>query len=149
MTISIQHLTGEYAAEMASLHEAAFHTGWSEQDFLENIDNDHDDVLGVLDEKKLQGFILVRTQAVQAEILTIAVGPLQRKKGMAQKLLKAGERAVSARGADVMFLEVGEDNPAAISLYEKTGYKRCGTRKGYYRREKGRVDALLFQKKLE
>lgn len=42
-----------------------------------------------------------------------------------------------------MRLEVREDNPRAVSLYEKNGYKAIGTRPDYYA---DGMDALRFEK---
>ena len=44
-----------------------------------------------------------------------------------------------------MHLEVRADNSAAISLYERAGYRRSGERADYY--EDG-ASALLFARKL-
>ena len=138
----------QYASDLARLHSEAFETGWSEDEFQAHIRNPFDDVVGIIEDGHILGFVVVRTQADQSEILTIVVDPQHRGDGKAKSLLNAAETAVRARGADIMFLEVAADNVAAQALYHGAGYRRCGTRKGYYRRQMGRVDALLFQKRL-
>jgi ribosomal-protein-alanine N-acetyltransferase len=53
-------------------------------------------------------------------------------------------------GARTIFLEVGTDNPAAQSLYEKSGYTLVGRRPDYYLRDDGkRVAALLLRLTLD
>jgi len=47
-----------------------------------------------------------------------------------------------------MFLEVAEDNEAAIHLYRSLGFQPIGRRPAYYRRADGRVAAITFSKKL-
>ena len=45
-----------------------------------------------------------------------------------------------------IFLEVGEDNPAAIALYRAAGFGQVGRRPGYYRRkDTGRIAALIMR----
>jgi ribosomal-protein-alanine N-acetyltransferase len=45
-----------------------------------------------------------------------------------------------------VFLEVGQDNPAALTLYDRLGFKRVGLRRDYYtRRDGARVDAVLMR----
>ena len=136
-----------YAPQMAALHKDGFAKGWPEGDFSAHIENPLDDVLGYFDKDILGGFIIMRTGDDQAEILTIVVGKARRRDSLGVQLLRAGEQASTARGADIIFLEVAKDNPAALTLYRQAGYQPCGVRPRYYRRPRGRVDALLFQKR--
>ena len=78
------------------------------------------------------GFILARVAGGEAEILTLAVRPSARGKGLGRGLLRAAAKEAALRGADEMFLEVGADNPAALALYAGQGFVRAGQRKGYY-----------------
>jgi ribosomal-protein-alanine N-acetyltransferase len=50
------------------------------------------------------------------------------------------------RGAHSLFLEVGADNPAALALYERIGFRPVGRRVAYYSRG-GRVavDAIVMR----
>lgn len=89
--------------------------------------------------------VLFRADSPAARLYSIAVDPAARGGGLGLALLRAGERAASARGADEMRLEVREDNAAAIALYEREGYERFGRRDGYY--EDG-ADALRFRRRL-
>lgn len=97
----------------------------------------------------LSAFIILRYGGQQAEILTLVTSPLQRHKGLARALLVASESAILTEGGDIIFLEVAEDNKAAISLYSTSGYEQFGRRPAYYRRDKGRVAALTFRKRLD
>ena len=135
-----------FAAQMEVLHKDGFPSGWPKDDFSAHIENPLDDVLGYFDGGILHGFIIMRTQDDQAEILTVIVDKERRRDSLGVQLLSAGEQASTARGADIIFLEVAKDNPAAINLYKQAGYQPCGVRPRYYRRKHGRVDALLFQK---
>ena len=83
------------------------------------------------------------------DILTICIGKKYRKKGAGKLLLGAGETEIIKRGADIVFLDVAEDNPGAIALYRNAGYVQHGRRSGYYRRPGARIGALLFQKRLK
>ena len=89
--------------------------------------------------------VLFRRDSRAARLYSIAVDPAARGGGIGLALLRAGERAARARGADEMRLEVRADNAAAIALYEREGYRRFGRRDGYY--EDG-ADALRFRRRL-
>ena len=78
------------------------------------------------------GFVLARAVADEAEILTLAVHPYTRGKGLGRALLQATISKVRSMGAKSVFLEVGVENPAARALYARLGFTKVGARKGYY-----------------
>jgi [ribosomal protein S18]-alanine N-acetyltransferase len=92
------------------------------------------------------GFAVCRTVADEAELLTIAVSPGARRRGAGGALLRAVIDLARARNACRLFLEVGDDNPAARILYERTGFETVGRRVAYYRRgDRPAADALLMR----
>lgn len=91
------------------------------------------------------GFILARAAADEAEILTLAVRPEARRRGVARRLLQAALAEARARGAATMFLEVSVANAAARALYAAAGFAEVGRRRRYY--EDG-SDALVLSRPL-
>ena len=142
--MSLRALDLQDAQDMAKLHNLSFETAWPEADMVSHLESDI--CLGI--DKPLTGFIIIRSVADQAEILTLAVHPDHRRTGLARQLVSAGELKASEAGADIMFLEVAEDNPRAIALYRSSAYQQISRRPGYYRRQHGRVGALIFRKDL-
>lgn len=81
----------------------------------------------------LLGFAMLRVAGGEAEILTLAVHPRHRRRGVARRLLDATATAAAViGGATALFLEVAEDNRAARALYRGAGFRRVGRRRGYY-----------------
>ena len=78
------------------------------------------------------GFVLARVAGDEAEILTLAVAPPARGRGLGRALLQAVIRRAAEMGAASLFLEVGADNPAALALYAGLGFTKVGMRKAYY-----------------
>ena len=78
-----------------------------------------------------------------ARLYSIAVDDVARGRGIAKALLHAVERGALARGCVRVRLEVRQDNPGAIHLYEKLGYRRFGAIDGFY--EDG-ADAWRYEK---
>lgn len=78
------------------------------------------------------GFALVRVQAPEAEILTLAVRPTMQGQGVGRLLLGALMAEAAQRGATEIFLEVAEPNAAARALYAAVGAKQVGCRPRYY-----------------
>lgn len=131
---------------LADIHAAAFHeTGrWTADEIAALLA-----MSGALLVTEPGGFLLGRTAVDEAEILTVAVHPDARRKGIAQRLLAAFESAAAQAGAEAAFLEVAADNLAARALYETAGYAQVGQRKGYYRRpDVPAADALVLRKDL-
>ena len=147
-TSKIEKLPTEYAEQMANLHALGFAPAWPVKDFIAHCESEFDDVRGVMVADRLVGFVVLRAQQDQAEVLTIIVDPKKRGLGLGASLLEGAERAAQQNGVEIVFLDVAKDNLAAISMYRNAGYVQCGVRAGYYRRVGGRVDALLFQKHL-
>ena len=122
----------------AQLHAESFvplgERAWTRQDLAELVASPG--VAGLL----LQvdghdaGLAVCRVAADEAELLTIAVRPAHRRKGLARHLLVAVIDHVRSAGARTLFLEVGVDNPAARSLYEAQGFCAVGERRAYYQR---------------
>jgi len=85
---------------------------------------------------EIVGFAIGRIDAARGRqyghILTIEALPSHRRKGIAEKLLTDLETLFKQKGAKESRLEVREDNTAAISLYQKLGYKRVGKLERYY-----------------
>ena len=90
-----------------------------------------------------------RIQYEQSDIITLAVRPEWRRKGIARTLLDEILRSVREKGAKSLFLDVEEGNRAAIALYEAAGFHQIGRRKLYYRQKDGSyTDALVMSRKL-
>jgi len=92
------------------------------------------------------GFILVRAAADESEVLTLAVVPAARRRGIATALVLAAAQRAAEVGAGVIFLEVSTANLPAISLYKRLGFAAVGCRKAYYAGAHGvREDALVLR----
>lgn len=132
---------------LATLHARAFVTPapWEAASFAGFLT----DPLAFLLEEADAGFLLGRAAAGEAELLTIAVAPEARRRGLGRKLVARFLYQAQLRGADRAFLEVASDNPAAIALYDSSGFQRAGLRRGYYLSPRGqRIDALIMARDL-
>jgi ribosomal-protein-alanine N-acetyltransferase len=98
---------------------------------------------------KLRGFALSRVAADEAEVLTIAVDPGQRRAGVGRDLLRAHMAAVARAGATALFLEVDEGNAAALALYARERFVKVGERRAYYKKPNGEpATAWVMRRKL-
>lgn len=133
-------------AALARIHSAAFRVPrpWSVGEFAALLDEP-----GVFLVARTTGFALIRVVADEAELLTLAVLPRARLRGLGRALLAAAEARAAAAGAARIFLEVAEDNAPARALYVAAGYAAAGRRPGYFVLPGGEsVDALVLHRAL-
>lgn len=91
------------------------------------------------------GFLVLRTAADEAEVLTVAVHPRQRGRGVGKKLLEDGMFRLYSDRCASLFLEVDASNEAALLLYKGLGFRKVGERKAYYRAGDGDGTALVMR----
>jgi [ribosomal protein S18]-alanine N-acetyltransferase len=137
------------AAMLAALHAGAFARGWGESEFerllAESAVTAHVARAG---ERGPIGFLLSRSAGDEAEILTVAVAPAERGRGIARALLARHLGRLAARGIRRVFLEVDDANRAALRLYARAGFREVGRRQGYYQRPQGAGTALTLRRDL-
>ena len=83
------------------------------------------------------GLLITQCLGEDAEILTLGVLPVQRRRGIAKALLTDFFARAGTAGAVEIMLEVAADNVAALALYRELGFEHQGTRRNYYRRTAG------------
>ena len=90
------------------------------------------------------GFSMVRAAPGEEELLLIGVKPDNRGGGIGWRLLELFADDARKRGAERIFLEMRENNPA-ISLYHSFGFNQIGRRPRYYKMPDGnRIDAITY-----
>lgn len=132
-------------AALAATHAAAFSAGeaWSEEAIVGALAGPGAVLVG-----DARAFLIGRIVADEAEILTLATHPDNRRTGLARAVLGQFESLAAEAGAAVIFLEVDAGNTPARALYAAAGYLQSGLRRGYYRRADGqRSDALVLEKR--
>lgn len=134
-------------ALLAALHAACFEERWDEAALARLLAMPGAHAL-LAEAAAPLGFVLLRTAADEAEIISIGVRPEARRRGIGRCLLQAAEAAAAAGGADRLFLEVAADNFQALGLYLALGFTEIGRRKEYYRRSQDTMDARVLAKKI-
>ncbi len=82
----------------------------------------------------------------KGHIVSVAVLPQNRRKGIGEALVKKAMKQMLLYRAKQCFLEVRVSNRPAVDLYEKLGFQVTRTIKGYY---SDGEDAHMMTKKLE
>lgn len=129
------------------IEEAAHISPWTDDIFKRCFEAGYH-FWGIDEKQELQGFVLYSLQVGECHILNICVNPPYQGKGYGEALLTHALKQAKTEGASIAFLEVRRSNARALTLYKKLGFVEVGSRKGYYPRESGREDALVFAKDL-
>jgi ribosomal protein S18 acetylase RimI-like enzyme len=97
------------------------------------------------------GFMMVSIlSGAEAEILTFCVHPNYRKLGIGNQLMRELISSLIIFKCKNCYLDVAENNIAAIRLYENFGFQITGKRQNYYKNSNGEVlSALLMTIDLE
>ena len=118
---------------VAAIERAIFPDPWSRTAFAQTLARPT--VRGfALDDRsgRLIGYGICSLAADEGEILNLAVDPAARRQGAGRQLLTAMLDWLASQGAREAFLEVRASNAPAIALYAASGFRRLGSRKGYY-----------------
>jgi len=123
---------------LATLHARAFapRPGWSASEIEALLARPGTELI-----TSMNGFLIAQVIVPEAEILTLAVAPEARRRGIAQAMVR---ELTWHPGVRRVFLEVAADNTPARALYASLGFTVTGRRRGYYARPAGAVDALLM-----
>jgi len=122
---------------LATLHQACFDDAWSAVSFHVLLTSPGVSALLKSSGTEPAGFILWRVAADEAEILSLGVSPLARRRGLARELVVAAAAAAFENGSQSLFLEVAVANKAAFALYSGLGFAQAGRRPAYYRTPEG------------
>ena len=145
----VEPATSRDAAKLAQLHGASFHGGWGEGEFESMLSERNTLVHRLRLGRKVIGFAVSRMAADEAEILSIAVAPSHRGRGLSRNLLLTHLGHLSGRGVRTVFLEVEENNQPARRLYQWAGFGVAGRRERYYQQPGGeQLNALLMRRDL-
>jgi [ribosomal protein S18]-alanine N-acetyltransferase len=137
------------AALIAALHAASFRRGWSEQEVEGLLTDRHVIAHRAMNGSAMAGFIMSRLVEDEAEILSVAVDRTRRGHGLARNLLNLHLRRLAGLSARAVFLEVEENNTAAIRLYDRAGFHEISRRANYYPSAGGKAaDALILRRDL-
>jgi ribosomal-protein-alanine N-acetyltransferase len=133
------------AAAIAALHKASFQRGWGEEEVYSLLIDKNVFAHRAMIGRVMAGFILSRLTAGEAEILSVAIAPKQRGRGLSRPLLDLNLRRLAGLGARTVFLEVDENNAPARALYRRAGFADVGRRKSYYQ---SGANALVLRRDL-
>ena len=133
---------------LARIERDSFDSPWSADEITKDVTSDDGSIyvaVALIGDERA-GYADMRIIKGESQIYNIAVAPEFRKQGIGEALLDHMVRKSEEIGLSIITLEVRAGNEAAMALYEKMGFRKVGTRPGYY--AKGSEDAVLMDKVL-
>lgn len=117
----------------------------SRRSFRWMISRAHGQLLVAQRGERLVGYALVlfHRGTSRARLYSIAIAVDARGSGLGKQLLERAEACALEHDCACLRLEVRIDNPMAIALYERNGYRRFGLIQDYYQ---DHADALRLEK---
>ena len=142
--VRIEPARAEHAPGIAQLHARLFEVAWSESTIQQMLEDTHTIAFVAQAHSGAPiGFVIGRTVADEAELLSIGVDPMWQRRGLGRLLAEALCDASVRAQARRLYLEVAAGNLPALRLYTALGGQNVGLRKGYYGRpEKPAEDAM-------
>ena len=94
--------------------------------------------------QRIVGWCACRRIWPEAELVKIAVGERERRKGVGSVLLQHLTGDLQRQSFTALFLEVRAQNKSALCLYNSHGFYKIGMRRAYY--SDPQDDALILRK---
>ena len=146
--LTIESVGPPAAALLSELHDEIFRESWTVDAFAGLLGTPGAEAVIASEQGEPRGFLVTRTAADEAEVITIGCRPSVQRRGVARQMLDRQVKALSMKGVRNLFLEVAASNVPAQRLYTACGFVEAGRRKGYYKRRDGVEDAIVMRREL-
>lgn len=143
----IRFMTEEDVYGVAEVEKECFASPWSEKSLSEELENGNAYFFVAEINGEIAGYIGTISVYGECSITNVAVKQKYRSMGIASSLLQRAILNCLYMGDEFITLEVRKSNTAAISLYEKFGFRKMGERKNFYRLPT--EDAFIYNKYLK
>jgi len=143
MSVNIRKMILDDLEQVIAIDQISFSLPWPVRSFYSELTDNPASRCWVVElDGRIAAMVVAWLIVDEIHIATIATHPDFRKQGFGEKLLSFTLQSAQAEGAVTSFLEVRENNAAAIMMYHKFGYVESGRRKGYYK--DNNEDAILM-----
>jgi ribosomal-protein-alanine N-acetyltransferase len=142
LKIRIATVSASDIKAIVKIAEENFITPWTENAITESIRENN--VYIAITENSIIGYIIIHDSIDTIEIMSIAVDEKFKRNGVGKALI---DFVIERYGnfEKEIWLEVRDNNEAAIALYKGCGFENISVRKGFYRDETPPRDALTMK----
>jgi [ribosomal protein S18]-alanine N-acetyltransferase len=138
--LTVRPLTYSDLPAVLSVERRSFPTPWSLAMFVLELSKPSGVCLAASLDEELLGYLVCSRYDRVWHLMNVAVTPEQRRQGVASRLIA---QLLEETGRELPFtLEVRVSNRAAITMYERLGFRSAGVRPRYY--QDNGEDALIM-----
>lgn len=137
-------MRNEHLAQVLEIEQASYDFPWTEGVFRDCLRVGYSAWIVTDPDETVLAYALMSMAAGEAHVLNLCVAPSQRRRGLAQFLLRHLTMIARAAAVNLVLLEVRKSNTAGHALYTGFGFRSLGERRGYYPARDGREDALVL-----
>jgi|ERR1044072_74720 ribosomal-protein-alanine N-acetyltransferase len=138
--LTVRRLTYSDLPAVLSVERRSFPTPWSLAMFVLELSKPSGICLAASADEELLGYLVCSRYDQAWHLMNVAVAPERRRSGIARRLIG---QLLEEAGRELPFtLEVRVSNHAAITMYERLGFRSAGVRPRYY--QDNGEDALIM-----
>ncbi|WP_459893187.1 ribosomal protein S18-alanine N-acetyltransferase [Hydrogenobaculum acidophilum] len=131
--MTITEMTKEHLDEVIEINNISFTTdAWNEQGFYREFSLDYSKKWVGIEDGKVVVYAIFWCHGAEAFMMTFAVHPDYRSKGVASYFLTEVFKLLKEENIDYVELDVRKSNLPAINLYKKLGFKIERERPSFY-----------------
>jgi [ribosomal protein S18]-alanine N-acetyltransferase len=142
VAVAVRALRVADLGDVEAIERRAYRTPWSRSMFASELAKPTSICLGAFEGEQLVGYVINSRYVDAWHVMNVAVDPDYQRRGIATTLLERLFELTTGDDRRGYTLEVRVSNAGAIELYERLGFERRGTRRGYY--TDNREDALIM-----
>ncbi len=132
--------------QVVEIEKVSMPSPWSRVLFEEELKREQAYYFVMEEEGKVAGYMGYWEAPEEAHIITLAIAPAFRKRGLGEEMIDRCMSFAFKKGARLATLEVRESNDPARRLYEKSGFRFVAIRKKYY--SDNQEDAIIMIREL-
>lgn len=141
-------MTEARLGDVLRIERASYGHPWTHGNFADSLRSGYQAQLFCAADRVI-GYFVAMKGVDEVHLLNITVAPDQRGQGWGRLMLEALALWSRQQGAQWLWLEVRVSNVRALSIYERSGFRRVGERRDYYPAAGGRrEDAIVMSLKL-
>jgi len=129
--------------EVMAIETAIYSHPWTRGNFVDSLTAGYE-CRCLRNGGELIGYFVLMVAALEAHLLNLSIAEKHQRRGHGSALLRDAADLGRRLGARNVFLEVRPSNSGAQKLYTRFGFRKIGTRRGYYPAQAGREDAIVL-----
>jgi ribosomal-protein-alanine N-acetyltransferase len=129
--------------EVMAIESAIYSHPWTRGNFVDSLTAGYE-CRCLRHGAELVGYFVLMVAAEEAHLLNLSIAAAHQRRGLGSGLLRDAADLARRLGAKTIFLEVRPSNRGAQALYTRFGFRKVGTRRGYYPAHAGREDAIVL-----